>query len=220
MNNVSCLIFDLDGTLLDTLRDLASSVNHALAHHSLPTHTIDEVRMMVGNGVEKLIRRAVPEGSPEETIQKVLATFKQHYLEHSEDTTSPYPGIIPMLTQLKAQGYLCAVVSNKFDDATKRLCEKYFPNLIDIAVGENEAKGIRKKPSPDMVLKVMDALHVSPASCIYIGDSDVDILTARNSSIPCISVLWGFRSKAFLLSHDATLFASQAQDIIATIGRS
>lgn len=213
MKNVSCLIFDLDGTLLDTLQDLAISVNYALSYHSLPSHSIDEIRMMVGNGVEKLIRRAVPEDKSDITIQNVLTKFKQHYLEHSEDNTKPYTGIIEMLTELKANGYLCAVVSNKFDDATKHLCQKYFPDLIDIAVGENEAEGIRKKPSPDMVDRVIEELNINRSQCVYIGDSDVDIMTASNSGIPCISVLWGFRTKDFLLKHGASSFAITPQDI-------
>ena len=117
-------------------------------------------------------------------------------------------------TSLKAKGKRIAVVSNKFDAATKALCDKYFPNLIDIALGENEAEGIRKKPAPDMVFKAMKQLNASPEECVYIGDSDVDLQTAKNSGIPCISVLWGFRNKEFLQAHGATIFVEKPEEIV------
>lgn len=210
----STYIFDLDGTLLNTITDLANSVNYALQSLSYPTHSIDEVRMMVGNGVGKLIRRAVPEGTSEDEIAKVLAAFRAHYLEHSQDNTEPYEGIIDLLISLKKEGKKIAVVSNKFDKATKNLCVKYFPNLIDIALGEDEANGIHKKPAPDMVFKAMRELGSVPEECVYIGDSDVDIDTARNAGIPCISVLWGFRSKEFLDAHGSTSYAYTPYSII------
>ena len=206
-------IFDLDGTLLDTLCDLATSVNYAMEQCHYPTHSIDKVRMMVGNGVATLIKRAVPSGTSEEDTAHALDIFKKHYMEHGEDTTRPYDGIIELLSALKQQGKQIAVVSNKFDAATKALCDKYFPNLIDIALGENEAEGIRKKPAPDMVLKAMKQLHATPDECVYIGDSDVDFHTAQNAGIPCISVLWGFRTKEFLQSHGATVFVEKPEEI-------
>lgn len=206
-------IFDLDGTLLDTLRDLAASVNYAMEQCHYPTHTIEEIRMMVGNGVATLIKRAVPSGTSEEDTAHALDIFRKHYMKHSEDTTRPYDGILELLSSLKAQGKRIAVVSNKFDAATKALCDKYFPNLIDIALGENEAEGIRKKPAPDMVHKAMNHLNASPEECVYIGDSDVDLQTAKNSGIPCISVLWGFRTKEFLQAHGATMFVEKPEEI-------
>lgn len=206
-------IFDLDGTLLNTIIDLANSVNYALQSLYYPTHSIDEVRMMVGNGVGKLIRRAVPEGTSEDEIAKVLAAFRAHYLEHNQDYTEPYDGIIKLLKTLKLEGKKVAVVSNKFDKATKDLCVKYFPKLVDIALGEDEANGIHKKPAPDMVFKAMRELKSAPEECTYIGDSDVDIDTANNAGIPCISVLWGFRSKEFLDNHGATTYAYTPSDI-------
>ena len=206
-------IFDLDGTLLDTLRDLAARVNYAMEQCHYPTHSIDKVRMMVGNGVATLIKRAVPSGTSDEDTAHALDIFKKHYMEHGEDTTRPYDGILELLSPLKQQGKHIAVVSNKFDAATKALCNKYFPNLIDIALGENEADGIRKKPAPDMVHKAMNHLNASPEECVYIGDSDVDLQTAKNSGIPCISVLWGFRSKEFLLAHGATMFVEKPEEI-------
>ena len=212
-NNIRLFIFDLDGTLLDTLRDLAASVNYAMEQCHYPTHSIDKVCMMVGNGVATLIKRAVLEGTSEEDTAKALDTFRKHYMKHSEDTTQPYGGILELLSTLKAQGKSIAVASNKFDAATKVLCDKYFPNLIDIALGENEAEGISKKPAPDMVLKAMNQLNVSPEECVYIGDSDVDIATAKNAGIPCISVLWGFRTKEFLLAHGGNCFVQKPEEI-------
>ena len=189
-------IFDLDGTLLDTLRDLAASVNYAMEQCHYPTHTIDEVCSMVGNGVATLIKRAVPSGTSEEDTARALDFFRKHYMKHSEDTTRPYDGILELLSSL---------------------CDKYFPNLIDIALGENEAEGIRKKPAPDMVFKAMKQLNASPEECVYIGDSDVDLQTAKNSGIPCISVLWGFRTKEFLQAHGATIFVEKPEEIARLI---
>ncbi|MCI5570577.1 MAG: HAD-IIIA family hydrolase [Prevotella sp.] len=209
----SCYIFDLDGTLLYTLEDLANSVNYAMEQNHYPIHTLEEVRNMVGNGVKVLIERAVPSGTSEDDTLRTLSIFQKHYLIHNEDTTKPYDGIIDMLKALKNAGKKVAVVSNKFDKATKALCEKYFPGLIDIAVGENEAAGIRKKPYPDMVVEVMRKLNVSQEESVYIGDSEVDIDTAHNSSLPCITVLWGFREKEFLTEKGATCFVSSPLEI-------
>lgn len=209
----SCYIFDLDGTLLYTLEDLANSVNYAMEQSQYPTHSIDEVRNMVGNGVKVLIERAVPSGTSEEEALRALSIFQQHYLIHNQDTTRPYEGIMEMLNALKQAGKKVAVVSNKFDKATKALCDKYFPGLIDIAVGENEATGIRKKPYPDMVMEVMQELGVSADESVYIGDSEVDIDTARNASLPCITVLWGFREKDFLKEKGATCFVTSPLEI-------
>lgn len=209
----SCYIFDLDGTLLYTLEDLANSVNYAMEQSQYPTHSIDEVRNMVGNGVKVLIERAVPSGTSREETLHALSIFQQHYLIHNQDTTRPYEGIMEMLNALKQAGKKVAVVSNKFDKATKALCDKYFPGLIDIAVGENEAAGIRKKPYPDMVMEVMQELGVSADESVYIGDSEVDIDTARNASLPCITVLWGFREKDFLKEKGATCFVTSPLEI-------
>lgn len=207
-------IFDLDGTLLDTLHDLATSTNYALEKCHYPPHSIDEIRMMVGNGVALLIKRAVPKGTSEDATTHIIDVFRKHYTEHSQDTTRPYDGIIEMLSSLKQQGKKIAVVSNKFDAATKTLCNKYFPNLIDIALGENEAHGISKKPSPDMVNKAIKVLKMSPSESIYVGDSDVDLMTAKNAGIPCISVLWGFCSKEFLITHGATIICNTPKEIL------
>ena len=205
-------IFDLDGTLLDTLEDLYLATNQALTRHSLPARTRDEVRMFVGNGVEMLIRRAVPAETAENTVAAVLADFKAIYATICEDHTVPYPGIIPLLTALRARGIRTAVVSNKFDAATKQLCQKYFGDLVEIAVGERA--GIRKKPAPDTVFEVLRQLELSADSAVYIGDSDVDIETARGAGMPCLSVTWGLRDEDFLIEHGATVLVHTPRELL------
>ena len=207
-------IFDLDGTLLDTLGDLAASVNYAMRTHGMPEHSVDEVRLFVGNGVRRLMERAVPGGAAHPAFEAAFATFRRHYMEHSLDTTRPYEGIPELLQELKRRGRHTAVVSNKFDAATKELCRHFFPDTIDVAVGEHEAEGIRKKPAPDTVLQALSLLGVGQEGTVYVGDSDVDIQTARNSGLPCISVLWGFRNREFLLAHGAETFVSQPSELL------
>ena len=207
-------IFDLDGTLLDTLGDLAASVNYALRTHGMPEHTIDDVRRFVGNGVRKLMERAVPDGTVNPLFDEAFATFRQHYMEHSLDTTRPYDGVPEMLATLKAKGCHLAVVSNKMMAATQELCRHFFPDTLEVAIGENEAEGIRKKPAPDTVIAALRQLGVGQERAVYVGDSDVDIATARNSSLPCISVLWGFRDRDFLLQHGAKTFISAPSELL------
>ncbi|MBO4463356.1 MAG: HAD family hydrolase [Prevotella sp.] len=202
----SVYIFDLDGTLLDTLGDLAAAVNYALRRHGLPEHSIDDVRSFVGNGVRVLMQRAVPDGEANPLFEEVLAAFRSYYLEHSLDTTRPYDGIPELLAELRRRGCHTAVVSNKFDAATKELCRYFFADTIEVAVGEHEAEGIRKKPAPDTVEEALRQLGVTKEGAVYVGDSDVDILTARNAGLPCVSVLWGFRTREFLQAHGATTF--------------
>lgn len=205
-------IFDLDGTLLDTLTDLAASTNHALRTHDMPEHSIDDVRRFVGNGVRKLMERAVPGGVGNPLFEQALATFREHYTRHGIDTTQPYPGILDLLRLLKSSGKKVAVVSNKFDAATKALCHHFFGSLVDVAIGESER--VRKKPAPDTVMEALRLMDVTKEEAVYIGDSDVDIATARNSGIPCISVTWGFRDRNFLLDHGATILVEKPEDII------
>ena len=207
-------IFDLDGTLLDTLTDLAASTNYALRTHGMPEHTIDEVRRFVGNGVRKLMERAVPDGADNPLFDKAFATFRQYYMEHSLDTTRPYEGVPETLAALKAKGCHLAVVSNKMMAATQELCRHFFPETIEVAIGENEAEGIRKKPAPDTVIAALRQLGVGEEGAVYVGDSDVDIETARNSGLPCISVLWGFRDRDFLLQHGASTLISAPEELL------
>ena len=204
-------IFDLDGTLLDTLQDLATSVNYALRQHHMPEHSIDDVRRFVGNGVRRLMERAVPEGAANPAFEAAFATFRKYYMEHSLDTTRPYDGIPELIHELKKRGCRMAVVSNKMMAATQELVHHFFPE-IEVAIGEDEAAGIRKKPAPDTVFVALKQL--GEGSAVYVGDSDVDLATARNSGLPCISVLWGFRDRDFLLAHGATTFVEQPLDIL------
>ena len=215
-------IFDLDGTLLDTLQDLANSVNYALRQHGMPEHSIDDIRRFVGNGVRLLMERAVPDGARNPQFEAAFATFRQYYMQHSLDTTRPYDGIPELIHELKNRGCQMAVVSNKMMAATQELVRHFFPD-IPVAIGEHEAAGIRKKPAPDTVYEALRQLGIihHPSSIIhqtsdivYVGDSEVDIETASNSGLPCISVLWGFRSCDFLLAHGATTFAERPADIL------
>lgn len=210
----STYIFDLDGTLLDTLADLAAAVNYALRQHGMPEHTIDDVRRFVGNGVRKLMERAIPDGEKNPDFETTFATFREYYMHHSLDTTRPYPGIIETLEALKAKGCRLAVVSNKMMAATKELCQHFFAETIEVAIGENEAAGIRKKPAPDTVFEALRQLGEEKDSAVYVGDSDVDLETANNSGLPCISVLWGFRDRDFLIQHGAKTFISAPSELL------
>ena len=207
-------IFDLDGTLLDTLGDLAASVNYALRTHGMPEHSIDDVRRFVGNGVRKLMERAVPDGADNPRFDETFATFRQYYIAHSLDTTRPYEGIPETLAALKARGCHLAVVSNKMMAATQALCHHFFPDTIEVAIGEDEAAGIRRKPAPDTVFAALKTLGVGKEDAAYVGDSDVDIQTARNAGLPCISVLWGFRDRDFLISHGAQTFITHPAELL------
>lgn len=208
------IIFDLDGTLLNTLNDLADSTNITLEHFNYPIRTVEEVRNFVGNGVAKLIERAIPEGRNNTDFEKCLEYFKKVYSKNMYNKTAPYDGIIEMLEKLHIKGYKTAVVSNKFDAAVKELCSRYFPGLIDLAAGENEEMGIKKKPAPDTVLKVLNDFNSNKSGAIYVGDSEVDIMTAQNAGIPCISVSWGFKDKQFLIEHNAEFIADSPNDIL------
>lgn len=214
MNQYDTYIFDLDGTLLNTLDDLASATNYALRANGLPQHSVDDVRRFVGNGVRMLMRRAVPDGEQNPRFDAAFAAFRQYYLAHSLDTTRPYDGIMTMLRSLKSRGCRLAVVSNKFCAATEELCRHFFDGLIEVAIGENEAAGIRKKPAPDTVFEALRQLGVGPDGAVYVGDSDVDIQTARNAQLPCISVLWGFRDRDFLTANGATTFVAAPLDMV------
>ena len=212
MHKYKTYIFDLDGTLLSTLADLAASTNYALRTHHMPERSLDEVRRFVGNGVKKLMERAIPDGLNNPLFEENFATFRQHYMQHNLDTTQPYPGIMQLLEQLKAEDKNIAVVSNKFYAATRELCRHFFGDLVPVAIGERE--DIRKKPAPDTVIEALRELGVDKEGAVYIGDSDVDIDTARNSGMPCISVLWGFRDREFLLEHGATTLVSTPDEIL------
>lgn len=212
MKEYNTYVFDLDGTLLNTINDLAVSTNYALRTHGMPEHSVDDVRRFVGNGVKKLMERAIPGGLDNPQFEETYATFRKHYLEHSLDTTQPYPGVVDVLAELKRRGKRIAVVSNKFYAATQELCRHFFNDYVEVAIGERE--DIKKKPAPDTVIEALRQLGVSKEGAVYIGDSDVDVATARNSGLPCISVLWGFRDKDFLIEHGATTFVDEPKQIL------
>lgn len=207
------VIFDLDGTLLNTLEDLMNSVNTALLSNGFPPRSLDEIRRFVGNGIARLIHLSVPHGTPDEREVKCLVDFKAHYTLNMMCKTAPYPGSLDMLRSLKQDGYRLAVVSNKFDQSVKSLCEYYFGDLLSEAIGESE--GFQKKPAPDLVEHCLSLLGVSSARAVYVGDSDVDIQTAYNAGLPCISVSWGFRDRSFLESSGAECIADTPEELLS-----
>ena len=208
-------IFDLDGTILNTLEDLADSTNYALKTCGYPERTMDEVRQFVGNGIRKLMERAVPEGTPVEEIDRVHETFTAHYKVHCADKTRPYDGIMELLQNLKKDGCKLAVVSNKADYGVQELCKQYFDGIFDFAVGERE--GIRKKPAPDSVNEVLKTLGCSRDRAVYIGDSDVDIQTAANAQMDRIIVEWGFRDVPFLIAKGAKVLVEKPEEILEIV---
>lgn len=217
MSCYDTVIFDLDGTLLDTLDDLMDAVNHALGEMGYPARSRGEVQAFVGNGVARLMERAVPVGTSPEDTARALGIFKSYYALHSKDKTAPYPGILEALETLREGGCKLAVVSNKFDAAVKDLARDYFPGLMDLAAGENEAGGVPKKPDPTMVLRTIAALGSAAERAVYVGDSDVDLETAKNAGLPCISVTWGFRDERFLLDHGATTLIHHPSELVRAI---
>ena len=211
------VVFDLDGTLLDTLQDLHASVNAALTAYGLQTRSLGEVQSFVGNGIAKLIERAIGV-SDYPDFEKVLSTFKTHYAVHCKDKTKPYDGVLELLKNLQAAGVKTAVVSNKADFAVKLLAEEYFGGLLLDAVGENEACGVRKKPAPDSLFAVMQKLNAPKNEVVYVGDSEVDIQTAHNAGVDCISVTWGFKDKSFLLANGASVLVDRPSEIMRYCG--
>lgn len=209
------LLFDLDGTLLDTLVDLHNAVNYTLAAFSLPLRTLDETRRAVGDGVGMLIARSIPEGMEHPKFEEILSSFRAYYKDHSTVLTKPYDGITEALAELSKKGYPIGVVSNKFDSAVKELCHRYFPDTVTVAIGESE--GVRRKPAPDSLYAAAKALGVSLADCLYIGDSETDILTAKNAGIDCLSVLWGFRDRETLLAAGGKRFVSAPCDLVSAV---
>lgn len=208
-------IFDMDGTILDTLEDLADSTNYALRINGMPERTIDEVRRFVGNGIGKLIERAVADGATKEDIDRVFNTFTAYYKEHCADKTKAYDGITDTIKELRNMGVKTAVVSNKADFGVQKLCEDYFDGLFDIAVGER--RGIKRKPYPDSVFEVLKQLNISKEDAVYIGDSDVDYNTSVNAGIDVIMVGWGFRDEEFLKECGAKFVIKSPSEIIRHI---
>ena len=212
MKEYKTYIFDLDGTLLNTLDDLTTSTNYAMRYAGLPEYDSAQIRSFVGNGVRKLIERAVPGGLSYPRYEEVLAVFKSHYSEHSMDATVPYEGILPMLSSLHDSKKHLAVVSNKFYDATRHLCSHFFGDYMEVAIGERS--NIRKKPAPDTVMEALRQLGVEKDGAVYVGDSEVDLETAKNCGIPCVSVLWGFRNRDYLIRHGAETLIERPEELL------
>lgn len=210
-------IFDLDGTVLDTLADLTDAVNVALLKNGYPTHTKEAVCSFVGNGVKKLIERATPKGTDPDLVARVFEDFRSYYAAHSTVKTAPFAGIIELLTTLRARGIATAVLSNKPDAITKQLCRDMFGDAFSMALGERENEGVPRKPAPDAVHEIMRAFGVTREQTVYIGDSEVDIKTAENAGIDAILVSWGFREAAFLREQGAKTIADTAGDLEAAI---
>jgi len=215
MMKYKTVIWDLDGTLMDTLQDLADATNHALRTCGMPERTIDEVRRFVGNGVRMLMRRAIPQGEENPRFEECFAQFRAYYVQHCQDHTCLYPGIHETLQKLQKMGVRMAVVSNKLQAGVDELHQAWFSDTIDVAIGERPE--VKRKPAPDMVKLALKELGVGIEDAVYVGDSDVDIQTARNSGLPCISVLWGFRDREMLEQAGATCFAEKPEDILTKI---
>lgn len=212
MRKCKAVIFDLDGTLLDTLEDLTDSVNAALRQYGCPTKCIEQIRSYVGNGIRNLILRCVEGGENNSDFERIFDTFRMHYKTNCRNKTKPYGGVMEMLRTLKENNIKLAIVSNKADFAVKELNEYYFKEFHMAAIGERE--GVARKPSPDAIYEAMRELGVTAGQTVYVGDSEVDIKTAANAQIPCISVLWGFRSKEILTEYNAGYFAETAADVL------
>ena len=204
------LLFDLDGTLLDTIDDLATAVNHALTLHGYPTHSRTDILAMVGNGIASLMARALPMGKDTPDFDAVFADFRAYYEVHKTDLTAPYAGVTEMLSGLSSAGYHIAIVSNKVDSAVRALAARYFGSTVAVAIGERD--GVARKPAPDMINAALCALGSTADRAFMIGDSEVDVETARNAGIPCLAVTWGFRTEAALRAAGATtLFHTAAE---------
>lgn len=211
MKKYSTVIFDMDGTLMNTLDDLKDSVNYALYQFDMPQRKLSDIREFVGNGVFRLMELAVPKGASNPDFEQALDVFKEHYSKHCNDKTRPYNGVWELIKDLYEKGYKLAIVSNKYYDAVVELNNLYFSDYISVAIGEKE--GIRKKPAPDTVQTALAMLDSKEEDSVYIGDSEVDIQTAKNSGLDCISVSWGFRDADFLKEHGANLIVDTPEQV-------
>lgn len=215
MRKTDTVVFDLDGTLLNTLDDLKDSVNFALSRFGFSERSYEEIRSFVGNGVRLLVERAVPKGTDKAKTDECFSVFTAHYEKNMNNKTRPYDGVYPMLAAVKAAGYKTAVVSNKYDSAVKELIAELFGKYIDVAVGE--VSGRAKKPAPDGVFAALGSLGSSADTAVYVGDSDVDYMTAVNSELPFIGVTWGFKDKEFLIECGAKILIDRPEDLIGAI---
>ena len=211
MNGINTIVFDMDGTVLNTLEDLTISVNYVLEKFGMPKRTLEEYRMFFGNGIRHALELSLPESTSPDILDEMIPVFREHYDRHCLDNTGPYDGILDLMKELKKQGYKMAIVSNKIDSAVKELNDRFFSDFVDVAIGEKP--GIRRKPAPDTVFEALKELKSNVNEAVYIGDSEVDYATAQNSGLKCISVLWGFRDKEYLEEIGADIFAEKPGDI-------
>ena len=209
------VIFDLDGTLLDTLMDLKDSLNYVLVKNGFPARTAREVRSFLGHGVKVLLTSSLPEGTAAADMERCLREFKERYAQHLQDKTRPYDGVLPLLKALADMGVRTAIVSNKFDRAVKMLGREYFDGLVESAVGESET--VRRKPSPDGVLTAIGELSGKPETTLYVGDSEVDVMTAKNAGVACVGVTWGFRDREVLEEAGADYMIDRPEELLAIV---
>ena len=210
---VKLIVFDLDGTLLNTIDDLANSVNFMLEKFGFPIFSVEEYKYKVGNGMRKLIERSLPQTyKNDEQIEKSLSVFMDYYNQHKNDNTAPYEGIIDLLNDLKNAGIKLAVVTNKAHMSAKPLIENTFIGVFDEIVGQKE--GVPTKPNPQSVASVLEKLNVTPDECLFVGDSGVDMQTAKNANIKAVGVLWGFRKQDELLENGADVIISSPQNLL------
>lgn len=218
MRKIDTIIFDLDGTLLSTLEDIADGVNYILKKYGYPQRTYDEIRSFVGNGAAKLLEQALPDGRNTPDFESILEEYKKHYLEHNNIKTMPYEGVMDLLEVLSERKYKLAIVSNKNDENVKSLNKIYFKDYIKRAIGQS--KEIKRKPAPDMVYKAIDELGSALEKTVYIGDSEVDVLTAKNAGMHCVCVTWGFRDKDFLKEQGAEYLIDEPHELLEFLGES
>jgi phosphoglycolate phosphatase len=216
MKNYDTVIFDLDGTLLNTLDDLADSVNYTVGMYGFPCRKIEEVKSFVGNGVARLMELSIPDGLNNPQYEKCLADFRNHYSKNMQNKTDAYKGIMELLEKLSKEGYKLAIVSNKFDKAVKGLNQVFFGEYVKVAIGESE--NVSKKPAPDTVFKALEELGSTADKSVYVGDSEVDVITAKNSGIMCVGVTWGFRDREVLEQEGADYIIDSPQELLKIIG--
>ncbi len=215
MKNIDTVIFDLDGTLLNTLEDLADSVNYSLNQSGYQDRPLEEIRSFIGNGLGRLIELCLPNGKDNPHYEKCIADFRSHYYGNMQNKTKPYDGIVDLLKQLSQRNFKMAVVSNKFDLAAKKLTRDYFGNYINVAIGDSE--NIARKPAPDSVFKALEELGSTADKAIYLGDSEVDIETACNSGLISVGAAWGFKGRAFLEANGADYIIDQPEELLKLI---
>lgn len=215
MKKYDTVIFDLDGTLLNTLEDLTDSVNFALSLYDFPCRKMEEVRSFVGNGVARLMELCIPEGIDNLAYEKCLGDFRRHYSGNMQNKTDAYEGIMELLRQLSKENYKMAIVSNKFDSAVKELNKEYFEKYIKLAIGESE--NVSKKPAPDIVFKALEELSSCVDKSVYVGDSEVDVKTAQNSGVICIGVTWGYRNRNVLEQMGANYIIDKPEELLKII---